>query len=127
MGTTPARNEKVLLIDDDEIALMAVSHALESQGFRVLSTAEGAGGLALYKEHRPDLVLLDIGLPGMSGTEVLREIRTYDAMARVIVVTAYSGPAYRTSALRDGARDFVEKPITAGELLARIQGSLHTG
>ena len=118
--------QKVLLIDNDEMSLMAVEQALENQGYRVLSTADGPAGVALYREQHPDLVLLDIGLPSMSGTDVLREIRTYDPKARIIVVTAYSSLENRLLALRYGACDFMEKPVTTEELLRRILTTLQT-
>ena len=118
--------EKVLLIDDDEMTLVALSHALKSEGCQLFVTADGPDGVALYKEHHPDWVMLDIGLPSMSGTDVLREIRTYDPRACVIVVTAYGGPETKSLAVRYGATDFIEKPIAADELLKRIRTVVQT-
>ena len=80
---------KVLVIDDDEMHLMLMGNILENAGYNVSSTADGPQGIAMYKEHRADLVLLDLGLPSMNGIEVLREIRAADAESKVIVVTGY--------------------------------------
>src|SRR5207249_6774869 len=109
--------QRVLLIDDDEMVLMLMRSALEDEGYQVSSTADGPRGVAMYKEQRPDLVLLDIGLPSISGLEVLKEIRSFDSKARVIVVSAYGASGSVSSAIRYGAYDFAEKPIALDELL----------
>jgi DNA-binding NtrC family response regulator len=117
---------KVLLIDDDELVLVMTRKALEDEGYSVLSTADGPQGIALYKEHRPDLVLLDVGLPSMSGVEVLKQIRLHDPKARVIVVSGYSATESVSSAIRYGAWDFVEKSIGLGELLGKVRSALQS-
>ncbi len=116
--------QKILLIDDDEMVLMMMRNALESEGYEVLSTADGPQGIAIYKAQYPDLVLLDIGLPSMSGLEVLKVIRTFDSKARVIVVSGYGASESVSSAVRYGAWDFVEKTIALDELLGKIRAAL---
>jgi DNA-binding NtrC family response regulator len=115
---------KILLIDDDELVLVMMRNALEDEGYQVLSTADGPQGIAIYKDQRPDLVLLDIGLPTVSGLEVLKEIRSFDSKARVIVVSGYGAPDSVSSAVRFGAWDFVEKSIPLDELLRKIRNAL---
>lgn len=118
--------QKVLLIDDDEMTLAAIGHALEKDECQLFVTADGPDGVALFKEHHPDLVLLDIGLPSMSGTDVLHEIKTFDPRACVMVVSGYSSPDIKALAARYGACEFIEKPIATDALLRRIRTKLQT-
>jgi len=113
--------QKVLLIDDDEMVLMAMRKALEGEGYEVLSTADGPQGITIYKEQHPDVVLLDTGLPSMSGLDVLREIRSFDSKARVIVVSGYGASQSVSLAVRYGAWDFVEKSTALDILLKKIR------
>jgi DNA-binding NtrC family response regulator len=116
--------QKVLLIDDDELVLMMMRNVLESEGYVVLSTADGPQGIAIYKEQRPEMVLLDIGLPSMNGLDVLREIRSFDSKARVIVVSGYGAAQSVSLAVRYGAWDFVEKSTELETLLKKIRGAV---
>ncbi|MEK9136548.1 MAG: response regulator [Bacteroidota bacterium] len=118
--------QKVLLIDDDEMVLMMMTNALEDEGYQVLSTADGPQGIRIYKERSPDLVLLDVGLPSVSGLDVLREIRSFDPKARVIVVSGYGASESIASAIRYGAWDFVEKSIELDELMKRIRAAMQS-
>lgn len=108
------------------MVLVMMRTALELEGYDVLSTADGPQGIAIYKKQRPDLVLLDIGLPSMSGIDVLKEIRAFDSKARVIVVSGYGTSALVSTAIRYGAWDFVEKGIQVDELLRKIREALHS-
>jgi two-component system chemotaxis response regulator CheY len=116
--------QKVLLIDDDEMVLMTMRNALEDEGFQVFSTADAPQGITIYKVQHPDLVLLDIGLPSMSGLEVLKEIRAFDSKARIIVISGYGASNSASLAVRYGAWDFVGKPISNDELLKKIRTAL---
>jgi DNA-binding response OmpR family regulator len=119
-----AAMHKVLLIDDDEMLLMTIGRVLEEEGYTVLSTADGPRGIAMYEEHRPDVVLLDLGLPSMSGIEVLKEIRSRDEKARVIVVTGYGAGESVEAAIRHGACDYVQKSINIESLLEKIRSAI---
>ena len=94
---------EILIIDDDEIQLMLLRSILSSKGYSVHSTADGPQGVLLYKIQHPDLVLLDIGLPSMSGIEVLKQIRQIDQKAKVIVITGYASVESAVLAIRSGA------------------------
>ena len=118
--------QKVLVIDDDELVLKMMKEALESEMYQALATADGPQGITIYKQQRPDLVLLDLGLPSMSGIEVLREIRSFDPKARVIVVSGYGASESVSSAIRYGAWDFVEKSVELSELLKKVRAALQT-
>ena len=115
---------KVLVIDDDEMVLALVQHILSLEGFETMTTADGPQGLTLYKERRPDIVLLDLALPGMNGLEVLRKIRQLNDHAKVIVVTGSGSDESAEVALRYGACDFVRKPVDYAEFVKRIRAAL---
>jgi two-component system chemotaxis response regulator CheY len=101
---------KVLIIDDDEFMLNVLSKQLEDDGYTLLSTADGPHGIELYKKEKPDIVLLDIGLPTISGIEVLKQIKQFDADAKIIMITGYPSSLMKEEAMRNGAFAFYEKP-----------------
>jgi DNA-binding response OmpR family regulator len=115
---------KVLVIDDDEMVLALAQSILREEGYQTLTTADGPQGITIYKEQRPDLVLLDLALPSMNGLEVLRRIRSFDDKARVIVFTGLGSEESAEVALRYGAWDFVRKPVTYAEFLKRIKSAI---
>jgi len=112
---------KILLIDDDEMTIVFMRKLLEDAGFAVVATADGPHGIDMYKEHYPDLVLLDVGLPGMSGLQVLKEIRRIDPNALVVIITGYKSPVTQSQAMEQGAREFIEKPIDARVLIDKVR------
>jgi two-component system chemotaxis response regulator CheY len=115
---------RILLIDDDEMTLMMLRAILTDAGYTVTATADGPRGIDLYKELRPELVLLDIGLPGMSGMQVLRELRRFDPEANVIVISGYTSQASVREAMKNGARKFLEKPVDGKKLVETVRQSL---
>jgi DNA-binding response OmpR family regulator len=115
---------KILIIDDDEVLLHMLTITLREEGYDVLSTADGPQGIVLYRNHLPALVLLDLGLPSMSGIEVLAEIRRSDDKAKVIVVTGYGSVESAVVAIRYGAWDYVQKPIDIDVLLRKMETAL---
>ena len=115
---------KILIIDDDEVQLRLQQTILADQGYSVHSTADGPQGITLYKSLRPDLVLLDIGLPSVSGIEVLRQIRQIDQKAKIIVITGYASVESAVVAIREGAWDYVRKPYDVNALLKKIEAAL---
>ena len=116
--------KKVLVIDDDEMALMMTRRILEDAGYEVKSTADGPAGIRLYEEHHPDAVLLDLGLPSMSGLDVLKAIRDFDEKARIIVFTGYTSGEFEKQASKYGALFYVEKTAGPEVLLSRVQQTL---
>ena len=112
--------------DDDEVLLKLLSIALTEEGYSVLSTADGPQGITLYKDHQPALVLLDLGLPTMSGIEVLRELRRFDEKAKVIVVTGYGSVESAVVAIRYGAWDYIQKPVEIDALLKKMDTALNS-
>jgi DNA-binding NtrC family response regulator len=115
---------KILIIDDDEVLLKLLSMTLMEEGYSVLSTADGPQGITLYKDQEPALVLLDLGLPSMSGIEVLKELRRLNNKAKVIVITGYGSVESAVVAIRHGAWDYVQKPIDTDALLGKMETAL---
>ena len=116
---------RVLVIDDDELQLALTRTLLTEAGYAVTSTADGPQGIDIYREERPDLVLLDLGLPSMSGISVLQAIRAIDARARVIVLTGYASRESADEARQNGAMDFIEKTVSQEVLLEKIRAVIN--
>jgi DNA-binding NtrC family response regulator len=115
---------KILVIDDDELDIQLIRLLLTDEEYEVVSTTDGPQGIALYKLHRPFLVFLDLGLPSMSGIEVLKEIREYDHEAIVILITGYGSVESAVAAIKSGAADFIEKSWDAEDLIQKIHSTL---
>ncbi len=122
------RNEKILVVDDDESLVAMLRALLLSNGYKVEGAFSGAEALRLIKDFRPDLILMDIGLPDMSGLEVLRQVRADPSTQEtvVIVVTGSSGLEMKVEGFNTGANDYVSKPINAREVLLKIERFLQS-
>jgi DNA-binding response OmpR family regulator len=115
---------RVLVVEDEESIREALCDALRSEGYETLSAADGPRGLELGLTQDPDLVVLDLMLPGMDGFEVLRRLREDAVETPVLVLTARGLEADRVRGLDLGADDYVLKPFGLDELLARIRARL---
>ncbi|MGW0450219.1 response regulator transcription factor, partial [Streptosporangium sandarakinum] len=113
----------VLLIEDDAVIRASLTRALRDRGHAVASAAAALDGLRLAVEERPDLVVLDLGLPDLDGLDLLRMLRAVSRIP-VIVATARDGEAEMVRLLDAGADDYVVKPFTAAQLDARIRAVL---
>jgi two-component system KDP operon response regulator KdpE len=113
----------VLLIDDEERFARALGINLQARGFAVDVAADGPAGLDLAATKHPDVVVLDLGLPGMDGLDVLRALRLWSTVP-VIVLSARDTEATKVDALDAGADDYVTKPFGVNELLARLRAAL---
>lgn len=114
---------RVLAIDDEPQMTRLLTIALEAEGYSVSTAGTGQQGLALAAQRRPDVVILDLGLPDISGVEVLKQLREWTEVP-VIILTVQEGEAEKIEALDSGADDYVTKPFNTGELLARIRSTL---
>ena len=113
---------KVLLVDDDATLRQTLGIALRAEGHEVLLAADGRSALQAAAEDQPDLLVLDLGLPDLSGVEVLRQLRTWSALP-VVVLSARDGSRDKVEALDLGADDYVTKPFGTDELFARIRAA----
>ncbi len=115
---------QVLIIEDDASLVVGLSAALEADGHKVLAARDGPEGLRLALEERPDLILLDLMLPGMSGFEICKRIRDRRLSCPVIMLTSRTEENDRVFGLELGADDYVTKPFSLRELLARVRAHL---
>src|SRR5581483_2106610 len=121
---TPARPTRVLIVEDDPAVRLSLRLMCQKEGFEVAEAPSGAQALALFEQQPHDLVLLDLMLPGMGGLEVCRRMRQAQPAQPVIILTARGDEAYKVAGLELGADDYVTKPFSPRELLARIRAVL---
>ena len=116
--------QTVLIVEDDEAIADSVAYALGRAGFRTLRAGDGGQGLRLFRQQRPDLVILDLMLPQVDGWRVAEELRREDPRVPVIVCSARTSEFDRVHGLEMGADDYVTKPFSMKELLARVNAHL---
>ncbi|NIA07031.1 MAG: response regulator [Actinobacteria bacterium] len=121
--------EKVIVIEDEADILEVIEHNLAREGYRVLSARDGQEGLRLIKKEGPDLVLLDLMLPGLDGIEVCRKLKEYPITRSIpiIMVTAKGEQSDIVLGLGIGADDYVTKPFSPRELMGRVKAVLRRG
>ena len=112
---------KILIVDDAEFLRVRISKMLTGDGFEVVQAENGARAVELYKENKPDLVLMDITMPEMDGLTALKEIRGFDASAKVIMLTALGQESVVLEAIKSGARDFIVKPFEHDRVISAIR------
>lgn len=116
--------QRILAIDDDPNITSVLKRGLSYEGFTVDTASSGEEGLSLARERYPDLVILDIMMPGLDGMEVLRRFRDADAKLPVVMLTAKDASADQIQGLEQGADDYVLKPFTFSVLAARVHALL---
>ena len=117
---------RVLVVDDEAPILRALATNLRTRGYTVDAAASGEEALDLAARHRPDAVILDLGLPGMSGIEVVAGLRGWTGLP-IIILSARGAEHDKVAALDAGADDYVTKPFGMDELLARLRAALRRG
>jgi DNA-binding response OmpR family regulator len=115
---------KILIADDDPITLDSLAKCLRSEGYEPLAAADGAAALELWKSHKPDLLCLDIMMPGIDGYDVCRRVRASDPEVPIIFLSAKSEEIDVVVGLQLGGDDFIRKPFGKHELIARIAAVL---
>ena len=113
----------LLFVEDDDAIRLALTLALEDEGYEVRQAPDGRSGLAAFAEREPDLVLLDLRLPDVSGFDVCRQMRS-SSIVPIIIVTAQTDTYDLVAGLEAGADDYVTKPVVPKELAARIRAAL---
>ncbi len=116
-------NTTILIVEDDKTIQNFLKVTLKTQNYNYIIAETGLSGLSLFYANRPDLVLLDLGLPDIEGIEVLKQIRQNSSIP-IIIVSARSSETEKVMALDYGSDDYVTKPFNAAELLARIRAAL---
>ncbi len=116
--------ETILIIEDDRSIREGLSLNLELEGFAVRAAGDGERGLSLFREKKPDLLILDLTLPGLDGLAVLRAIRRDDGETPILILSARGQESSKVEGLSFGADDYVVKPFGLRELLARVHAAL---
>jgi two-component system KDP operon response regulator KdpE len=122
-GVTSIRADAILVIDDEVQIRRAIANALRHLSDRMLEASTGAEGMDLAATARPDLIVLDLGLPDIPGVTVCREIRRWSSTP-IVVLSARHGEAEKVELLTAGADDYVTKPFSLAEFVARVQAHL---
>ncbi len=119
MTNKPARR-KILVIDDERDLREATTEVLETAGYQALSASNGADGVRLNELEKPDIIVLDLKMPGMDGIETLRRIREHDREVSVVILTANGSSGTVREAVGLSASEYLSKPFENQELIALI-------
>ena len=123
LKTTATTSKKILVVDDEPTLVAALKYNLERDGYRVVEASDGDAALVSARIGRPDLIILDLMLPGMDGLEVCRVIRR-ETTAPILMLTAKDTEVDKVVGLELGADDYVTKPFSMRELMARVRALL---
>jgi DNA-binding response OmpR family regulator len=118
---------RVLVVEDDASIMLGLRINLEAEGYVVLAAEDGEKGLELARAERPDVVILDVMLPKLNGFQVLQTLRREGISTPIIVLSARTSEMDKVTGLELGAEDYVAKPFSLAELLARVRGALRRG
>ena len=117
----------ILLVEDDPALALGLRDTLEFEGFKVTHAERGQDGLNLARDTKPDCIILDLMLPDLNGYQVCEQLRVTDALVPIIMLTARGQEADKIRGLDAGADDYVTKPFSVGELVARIRALFRRG
>lgn len=121
LGSDVAVDRSILILEDNETLALGLRNSLEIEGYKVECVTDGNEGLAWLEQHNPDLVVLDLMLPGLNGFEVLRRYRARGGSAAVLILSARDQEVDKVQGFRIGADDYVVKPVGVLEFLARVE------
>ena len=116
--------KKILIVDDEDRIVQSITGVLEDDGFRAVTARSGEEALEVFQREGPDVTLLDIWLPGMDGMEVLKRLKAMDPDCQVIMISGHATISTAMTAVKLGAFDFIEKPLSLDVLLATIRRAL---
>lgn len=116
-------SKTILIVEDNELNMKLFNDLLESKGYEIIQTANGLNAVELAREHKPDLILMDIQLPEVSGLEVTKWLKADDELAHipVIAVTAFAMKGDEEKILEGGCEAYISKPISVAKFLTTIQ------
>ena len=116
--------KKILIVDDEERVLQSITGVLEDEGFRVTTARSGEEAIGIFQQEGPDVTLLDIWMPGMDGIEVLKRLKWIAPDCQVIMISGHATISTAMTAVKSGAFDFIEKPLSLDVLLMTIRRAL---
>ena len=111
---------KILIVDDAEFLRVRLNKILDTEGYEVFQAENGVKAVSTYKEKHPDVVLMDVTMPEMDGLTALKEIVSFDAQAKVVMLTALGQESVVLEAVKSGARDFIVKPFEHDRVMKAI-------
>jgi len=119
-------NKKILIIEDDPSALRLIGYTLEKKGYQIITASDGLEGLRKAREEHPDLIILDVMLPGLDGYEVCHQLRQKPETATlpILMISAKAHQDDKDIALRVGADDYLTKPVEPSTIVARVESLL---
>ncbi len=123
-SSTEQQLATVLLVDDEDAIRLGLAAALDRASFHVIEASDGVEALKMVEAHSPDIIVLDILMPGMDGREVCRRLRQEENWTPVIMLTQIEATGEKISSLEEGADDYLNKPFDSYELIARIRALL---
>ena len=125
--TADTEQQTVLVVDDSPTEMHVIRGILEKGGYQVITAVDGESGVAEAKHSKPDLILMDVVMPGLNGFQATRQLSRNPETSEIpiIMVTTKSQETDRAWGLRQGAREYVVKPVAAGELLNKIKSILN--
>jgi DNA-binding response OmpR family regulator len=123
----PPSKRRVLVIEDDASIALGLRINLEAEGYEVMAAEDGERGLEMARGAEPDLIILDVMLPKLNGFQVLQQLRREGLAMPIIVLSARTGEMDKVTGLELGAEDYVAKPFSLAELLARVKAALRRG
>jgi two-component system, OmpR family, alkaline phosphatase synthesis response regulator PhoP len=126
-ASTSGREKRILVIEDDASISLGLRLNLEAEGYNVEVAEDGEAGLRMARESARDLVILDVMLPRLNGLEVLRTLRQEGAIMPIVVLSARGAEMDKVVGLELGAEDYITKPFSLAELLARVKAALRRG
>ncbi len=121
MSIPPPSKKTILVVEDEPQIVLGLKDSLEFEGFRVITASKGKDGVALARAESPDAVVLDLMLPDINGYAVCEEIRRWNTLIPIIMLTARSQETDKIRGLDAGADDYITKPFSVNELIARIR------
>ena len=126
MGETPGGSETILVVEDEELLRDLLKDTLEPKGYTVLTAEDGEKGLEMYQNHREEITLVvsDLGLPRFGGDELYRKLARVNPHVRLVLSSGYIEPGMKAKILKEGVKDFIEKPYNSNEVLRVIRNVL---
>jgi DNA-binding response OmpR family regulator len=116
--------DRILIIEDDRILRQGLAETLQFHGYQTFGAGDGLSGLKMYSQHRPDLIVLDITLPGVDGYEICKQVRRQNGRIPILMLTARDRENDKLLGFELGADDYLTKPFSIKELVARVQALL---
>src|SRR5882672_10265052 len=124
MTADPGAGRTVLIADDDPRLRALLIWTLEMGQYRVVAAVDGLNAIELAREHNPDLYVLDVGMPGLNGIDVCRQLRAENVISPILMLTGFGSEEDKVAGLEAGADDYQTKPFASKELLARVNALL---